>query len=473
MAKLEDITTPSLTFTEDAGAATPASGRVVVYSKADGLMYSKDDAGAETLLSSGAITGLLDETAHDLLDHAGLTGIPSITGLLDETAHDLLDHAGLTGIPSVTGLLDETAHDLLDHTGLTGCGGTGSTAFVGLTDVPAAYTDQGEKFVAVKADETGLEFSSAPPLPTTSLTDYAENAGGHSGLVFAYKAGRVRSGTSVSTTAAGTVTLADDDTSYVEVDPATGIVTDNVTGFTFGSIPLFEVTTATGAITGVVDKRCFFSVAGGGGRPEVHCVAYAQDTWATSTSISVVVPDSVVEGDYLVVGLHARSAVTPADGFVKITEQLEPSSVQTTYVYWRVATSDDAGATLTFSQATSLNIAITLFVLACATGIVVEDYDSVGTTGKTTFPAVSSSGTGRLAILVCGNRYALISPNNTVIYIYRNNWANVTSLRGILYALCAGYTPNVGSGAVTAPAGIDVNTTVSLGIIMVVFAPGT
>jgi hypothetical protein len=41
-----------------------------------------------------------------------------------ETAHDALDHAGLTGVPSIAGLLDETAHDLLDHTGLTGVGGS-------------------------------------------------------------------------------------------------------------------------------------------------------------------------------------------------------------------------------------------------------------------------------------------------------------------------------------------------------------
>lgn len=92
-----------------------------------------------------SVAGLLDETAHDQLDHSGLTGIPSIAGLLDETAHDLLDHTGLTGIlalgttagtalegdtaiPSIAGLLDETAHDNLDHTGLTGIHASGSDA---------------------------------------------------------------------------------------------------------------------------------------------------------------------------------------------------------------------------------------------------------------------------------------------------------------------------------------------------------
>lgn len=44
-------------FTEAAAPSTPASGTVVVYAKADGLIYSKDDAGTETLMSSGAGSG--------------------------------------------------------------------------------------------------------------------------------------------------------------------------------------------------------------------------------------------------------------------------------------------------------------------------------------------------------------------------------------------------------------------------------
>ena len=37
-------------------------------------------------------------------------------------------------------------------------GGGGVTEFIELTDVPASYTGQGSKVVAVKVDETGLEF---------------------------------------------------------------------------------------------------------------------------------------------------------------------------------------------------------------------------------------------------------------------------------------------------------------------------
>lgn len=44
-----------VTFDEHASApSTPSSGQVAIYAKADGLMYSKDDAGTETLMSGGA-----------------------------------------------------------------------------------------------------------------------------------------------------------------------------------------------------------------------------------------------------------------------------------------------------------------------------------------------------------------------------------------------------------------------------------
>lgn len=40
-------------FSEGSAAATPDATEVVIYAKSDGKMYSKDDAGTETLMSSG------------------------------------------------------------------------------------------------------------------------------------------------------------------------------------------------------------------------------------------------------------------------------------------------------------------------------------------------------------------------------------------------------------------------------------
>ncbi len=58
MAKIQDVDIPHLEFAEAAAPGTPAAGIVRIYAKADGLMYSKDDAGVETAVSGGG--GLTD-----------------------------------------------------------------------------------------------------------------------------------------------------------------------------------------------------------------------------------------------------------------------------------------------------------------------------------------------------------------------------------------------------------------------------
>lgn len=80
------------------------------------------------------------------------------------------------------------------------------------------------------------------------------------GLTFGFSAGSYRENNVIATVASGTILLTDDSVNYVEIDK-TGTVVDNATGFTAGSLPLWEVTTVAGAITVITDKR----------------------TWATST----------------------------------------------------------------------------------------------------------------------------------------------------------------------------------------------
>jgi hypothetical protein len=89
--------------------------------------------------------------------------------------------------------------------------------------------------------------------------------GNHSGLNFYYKGGKVRNDSSVCSTPDGQVTLADNATNYVELDPTTGQVSRNTSGFTSGRIPLYQVTTASGAITGVMDWRTWALAGTGGG----------------------------------------------------------------------------------------------------------------------------------------------------------------------------------------------------------------
>lgn len=54
MAKPSEIELTYLQFGEDAAPTTPGSGVVRLYAKTDGLLYSKDDAGTETVVSGGS-----------------------------------------------------------------------------------------------------------------------------------------------------------------------------------------------------------------------------------------------------------------------------------------------------------------------------------------------------------------------------------------------------------------------------------
>lgn len=50
--KGSDNVFPKVLFSEGAAPATPSAGEVKVYAKTDGRVYSKDDAGVETILGS-------------------------------------------------------------------------------------------------------------------------------------------------------------------------------------------------------------------------------------------------------------------------------------------------------------------------------------------------------------------------------------------------------------------------------------
>lgn len=82
--------------------------------------------------------------------------------------------------------------------------------------------------------------------------------GTHSGLNFAYGVGSVRADNVVTNVAAGTVTLTDNATNYIEITTA-GVISANTTSFTSGKIPLYKVVTVSGEITNIVDVRCFLS----------------------------------------------------------------------------------------------------------------------------------------------------------------------------------------------------------------------
>ncbi len=87
--------------------------------------------------------------------------------------------------------------------------------------------------------------------------ELGEDSGNTSGLTWAYNAGSIRAGNAITEVPAGDVSLTASATNYVEVDPATGTVSVNTSGFTAGRIPLRELVTDGSGITGNTDRRAW------------------------------------------------------------------------------------------------------------------------------------------------------------------------------------------------------------------------
>lgn len=95
---------------------------------------------------------------------------------------------------------------------------------------------------------------------TRTLADaLGENSSTITGLTWGWNAGTIRYDNSVVSVAAGTISLTDDATNYIECDTS-GNVSRNTTGFTSGRIPMREVITLGGVQTTSNDKRAYLQV---------------------------------------------------------------------------------------------------------------------------------------------------------------------------------------------------------------------
>lgn len=87
---------------------------------------------------------------------------------------------------------------------------------------------------------------------------FDENSATTTGLTWGYKAGTIRIDNTVTSISAGTLSLTDDATNYVEISSA-GVVLRNTTGFTSGRIPIRQIICASGVQTTSTDKRAWFT----------------------------------------------------------------------------------------------------------------------------------------------------------------------------------------------------------------------
>lgn len=102
MAKIDAVDIPKLLFTEGAAPGTPASGKVHLYAKADGLFYSKDDAGVETVVTGGAGAGAVPTE----LDYTEFTATVTPTATTEATANTVVT-AGAETLDGSTKILIE------------------------------------------------------------------------------------------------------------------------------------------------------------------------------------------------------------------------------------------------------------------------------------------------------------------------------------------------------------------------------
>ncbi len=99
------------------------------------------------------------------------------------------------------------------------------------------------------------------------------------GLTYGFYGGMVRSDSTSTLVADGTVALAASTTNYVEVSGA-GTVTANASGFTAGRFPMATVLTGASTITTVTDKRGFAYVQPAGGSGDMILASVQTNTAA-------------------------------------------------------------------------------------------------------------------------------------------------------------------------------------------------
>lgn len=116
---------PKVVLAEGAAPATPSANQVKVYAKADGLVYSKDDAGTETLMSSGA--GALTDHNHTAGGDGGDLDAPVIDGyaIFNEESAPSTPSAGTVAVYAKSDGLMYSKDDAGAETAL-GAGGSGA-----------------------------------------------------------------------------------------------------------------------------------------------------------------------------------------------------------------------------------------------------------------------------------------------------------------------------------------------------------
>jgi len=140
-------------------------------------------------------------------------------------------------------------NDIIDDLASTATGKGASC--IGIYDTAGNYT-------AANVETALAEVYTDHSASLAMSTIFDENSATTTGLTWGYKGGLFRNDNTITTVAAGTVSLTDDTTNYIEVG-TDGTVYVVASAFTSGRIPIRTVVTASGVQGTSTDKRAWFS----------------------------------------------------------------------------------------------------------------------------------------------------------------------------------------------------------------------
>lgn len=180
------------------------------------------------------------------------------------------------------------------------------------------------------------------------LSDFYPYSGG--ALTLNVSPGRVRDDNTVTDKLVQVLALANNNTSYVEID-SLGVATANLVGFTAGSIPVALVVTLSGAITSITDKRTWISMGGGGGGgggvPSTSGQQYYSDEFAAT--IAVNWDNGNVQRIVLANGAQVITLTNPKPGARYTLILKQPASGAAGTVTWPASVSWPSGVTPTLT----------------------------------------------------------------------------------------------------------------------------
>lgn len=228
----------------------------------------------------------------------------------------------------------------------------------------------------------------------------------YTGLNYSYKEGLVRDDNTIISISATSVPVTDNIVNYIEVDPSTGFVTSNTTGFTTAQIPLAEVTALGGVITTVIDRRTtLFASASGGGGGSVTMLWTTSGATTTTGVVNYPVP----------VVAQGKATLLAGDGF-SFYKNYTLNAIKTQLTFDSVGDVPPTGTPLEFLYSNA--------AVGAATGVTYVAWttnNATTTAGILTYP-VAPAAQGKLG-LYAGNGQIFYDPST---YVFDLNKTQIT-----------------------------------------------